>query len=32
VRLHPDDTAGRALHRRIGFEPHIADTFVWRFD
>jgi predicted N-acetyltransferase YhbS len=32
VRLRPDDTAGRALHRRIGFEPHIADTFAWRFD
>jgi len=32
VRLRRDDAAGRALHRRVGFEPHIADTFVWRFD
>ena len=32
VRLRRDDVAGHTLHRRVGFEPHIADTFVWRFD
>jgi predicted N-acetyltransferase YhbS len=31
ARVHPDDTAGWALHRAAGFEAHIDDVVVWRF-
>lgn len=32
TRLDLDDGAALALHRRVGFEAHAADTVVWRLD
>ena len=32
ARLDLDDAAALALHRRVGFEAHTADTVIWRLD
>lgn len=32
TRLPAGDMAALALHRRVGFEPHLDDEFLWRVE